>query len=141
MSELGDRLEALRAALAAQFPLRVVKRKAVDPANQPRADMVKGIYTIITQGEEGFTNVSGYEAEDARQQILILADFVIDAAGGNEADGEAIENAEFVMRDEVKAFCKNLPATLCALHLRAWAQSQQTVAPFGWAIFQLEYIP
>ena len=137
MSELGDRMEAIRAALAAMFPARVVTRKAVDPANQPREDMVKGIYTLIALGEEGFTNVAGYEAEDARQQILIVGDFVLDEGQG----GDAIENAEFAMRDEIKAFCKALPDSLCTLNLIAWAGSTQAAAPFGGAIFQLEYIP
>lgn len=138
MSELGDRAVALKNALAAALPARAVTREYDLLENRLRADLEKGLYSILSFGERGFTNVSGYEAEDGRQSIVIVFQFV---AADDKAAGDAIEDAEFTAIDEIKAFCRNLPASLCMLNLLRTVQSGQQDRPFGWVVFHLEYAP
>lgn len=136
-SELKTRLDALKAAFAARVPLRIVTRVYRDRAHIDRADLVKGVYLIAAMGEKNFTNVTGYEAMDGRQSILIAGDIMVDEA----LDGASVEDAEFEMIEEIKALCRNLPSTLCTMNLVAYQQSGQMEAPYGWVLAQLEYIP
>ncbi len=138
MSELGDRAAALKAALAAAWPLRVVTRDFDLLENRKRADLEKGIYTVLSRGEAGYTNVSGYEARDGQQTVVIVGQIV---NPDDKAAPSTTEDLEFAMVDEIKAFCRALPANLCMLALLRFIQSTQQDHPYGWVVFHLEYLP
>ncbi len=137
MSELGTRMAALAAALAARQPARVVTRDYMDRAQRPQADLLKGVYTFLSMGEHGFTNAPGYNAQDGRQRVIVIADIQV----AEDAAGSDLEEAEFTMVDEMKGLCRNLPANLCVFNLESWQQSGQLEKPYGWVSFSLEYVP
>lgn len=130
-------MEGIRAALEEMFPQRAVTRDFKDPALRFTEDLRRGVYTLLSGSEGNFTNSPGYSAQDGRHEIVLVADIEI----GSIDTPSVVEDAEFVMIDEIKQFVRNLPATLCTLNLMSWTQSGQVAAPRGWVIFQLEYIP
>jgi hypothetical protein len=137
MSELGDRMELIRTGLAAAVPARLVTRDLEDPAQRSHDVMKTGVYTILALNEQDYTNVPGYEAQTGRQGVLIVGDIAV-----NEDDAPSkIEDAEFTMIDEIKAYVRNLPAALCVLNLVSVAQSGQVDHPYGWIVARLEYVP
>ena len=141
MSELNDRMIALKNALAAQYPARRVTRVFRPLEQIPDADLAAGVYSLVAGGEGEFTNVAGYSAKDGKQAIILVAQLKVAPINNAEADGEAVEAAELAIVDEVKAFCNALPATLCQLDLTGWGGSRQMDAPYGWVAFDLEYRP
>jgi hypothetical protein len=137
MSELSTRMGLIKDALGAMYPDRIVTRDFRDPADRSAADLARGIYTLLSASEGNFTNVPGYSAQDGRQDMVIVADIQI-----HEDDAPSnVEDAEFDFVDEIKAFARSLPDTLCTMNLMSWVQSGQVAAPRGWVVFQLEYIP
>lgn len=137
MSPLGTRMAAIAAALAAMYPARKVRRSFVDFAQLPEGDLRAGVYTLVSKGEHDFTSVSGYIAMDGTHDIVLLGQLVLQ----EKAAGEEIEEAEFTMIEEVKAFCRNLPAALCSLQPTSFGQSQQMTRPYGWIGCDLVYVP
>ena len=141
MSALGVRMAAIIAALAAAYPARRVRGSFSDFNLLPKADLVSGVYTLVSAGEEDFTNVSGYVAKDGKQGLRLIGQIQLPEQKDKALAGAAIQEAEFVMIEEVKAFLNNLPETLCLLTLVRWAQSQQMEEPYGWIAAELEYVP
>lgn len=139
MSEMGDRMAAILNAFTAQFPQRVVTRDAMDPALREHAQMEKGVYCFLSLNEQGYTNVPGFEAQSGRQGILVVADIKVNEE--NPATPSKVEDAEFELIDEMKAFVRALPASLCVLNLESLAQSGQVDYPYGWVVFHLTYVP
>lgn len=137
MSELATRMEAIKDSLAAAYPARVVTRSLQDPALIDHEDLQRGVYTVVSLAERNYTNVAGYEAQDGAQRILILGDFVIQ----ENQPGSKIEDTEFTMIEEVKAWCRALPAELCLISLLSVSQSGQTANPYGWIVCEAEYRP
>jgi hypothetical protein len=137
MSELSTRMDIIKNSLAAMYPARVVSRDVRDPAMIDRADLLKGVYTIVGMPESDYTNVNGYEAMDGRQQFLILGDLVLtDNQGGSK-----VEDAEGTMIDEIKAWVRSRPESLCLVNLKRVVPSGQTANPYGWIVCELEYQP
>jgi hypothetical protein len=130
-------MNLIKTALAAMFPDRLVTRDFLDPAQRTERELRQGIYTLLSSGEGNYTNVPGYSAQEGRQDLLIVADVLIDESKSPSQS----EDAEFDMVDEIKAFVRGLPDTLCAMNLLRWEQSGQVAHPRGWVVFQLEYIP
>lgn len=141
MSAMGDRMAAIAAALAARYPARKVRRSLVDFNDLAAADLAAGVYTLVSTGESGFTNVAGYEAQDGRQGILLVGQIRVAETKDKAQAGLLVEEAEFVLIEEVKAFLRALPEALCLLTLENWRQSQQLEEPYGWIACQLEYVP
>jgi len=139
MSEIGDRMAAILSAFAARYPDRIVTRDALDPAQRLASELEKGVYTFLSLNEHNYTNVAGYEAQTGRQGILVVADIKVEDE--NPPKGSVVEDAEFVLIDEVKAFVRNLPPQLCMLNLESLAQSGQLDYPQGWVVFHLTYVP
>lgn len=137
MSDLATRMNTMRDSLAALYPARVVSRDATDPAQMSNADLTRGVYTLISLAERDYTEAPGYKAQDGRQRILILGDFAIE----ENQPGSKIEDTEFTMMEEIKAFARNLPDSLCSLSIKGIAQSGQTANPYGWIVVEAEYQP
>ncbi|MDP3425487.1 MAG: hypothetical protein Q8S32_17235 [Burkholderiaceae bacterium] len=131
---LAARMAALQSALADAMPARVVTRKLQDFADRPKADIAAGVFTLISKGERGYQNYNGREAMDGRHSMLLVGQVEL----GEDADGEAVEDAEFAMIEEVKGFVRALPASLCSLTMTGFQQSGQLDAPYGWVAITLE---
>lgn len=139
MSDLGDRMELIKTTLAAKYVDRVVTRDFLPMENRKDADLVKGIYTILSRDEGNYQNYNGREGMDGSQQIKIVGQFVLPEATVKDTPS-AIENAEFVMVDEIKAFLRTRPAPLAQLFMRRFFQSMQLDAPYGWISVDLEFL-
>lgn len=131
------RMQALKAALAALYPARVVTRSFVDLQDRTRTELAAGVYTIMSAREEGYANYVGREAMDAQQKIFLIGQFQL----AEDASGEQIEDAEFTLVEEIKAFVRTVPPELCALEMVAFDQSMQIERPFGWVVIELRYGP
>ncbi|MGE0358656.1 MAG: hypothetical protein AB7P08_17270 [Burkholderiales bacterium] len=136
MSELRDRMLLLRDSLAAQLPARVVTREWRPITTRRAEDLEAGIYSVVSQGESGYPNLNGWEARDGKHRIAVIAQLKLPES----ASPEAVEDAEFELVAEMKAFVRSLPQGLCCLLLTAFTQSGQLEAPYGWVIFELESV-
>lgn len=136
MSEISDRMNLIRATLAAALPARVVTRDLLDFSMREAADLEAGIYTLLSKGESGYQNLLGRLAMDGAQRILLVGQIQLEA----DVLPSAIEDAEFDMVQEIKEFLRALPATLCRLQMKGFNQSQQIDAPYGWVAIELEFI-
>lgn len=136
MSELGDRMNLIKTTLAAALPSRVVTRDFLDFTDRKDADLLAGIYTLMSGGEKDYQNLLSRHAMDGQQSILLVGQFRV-AEG---AASSAIEDAEFAMVDEIKAFARALPDSLCQLNMLGFRQSQQVDHPYGWVAIDLEFV-
>ncbi|MGH8764209.1 MAG: hypothetical protein ACRET8_00675 [Burkholderiales bacterium] len=140
MSELGTRMAAIASALQTRFPARKVRRSYVDFNLMKDADLVAGVYTVMSNGEDDLVSQAGYIAKDGKQKIRLLAQLRVQENKDTDEAGALIEEAELVMVDEVKEFFRNLPPELCLMVLSGWRQSTQVELPYGWVAFNVTYI-
>jgi hypothetical protein len=136
VSELSTRMVAIRDALAAACPARVVTRAWRPLTKRRPEELAAGIYCVVSQSEGDYPNLNGYEARDGKHRILLIGQFQLPES----AAPDEVEDAEFAMVEEVKAFVRALPESLCCLLLTGFAQSGQLEAPFGWVAFDLESV-
>lgn len=133
MTDLRARMEAVRDSLAAACPARVVTRRWQPTPNVEQAHLLQGVYCIVSKGEQGYANYNGREALDGDHAMMLICRIQLDEG----AAGDAVEDAEFTMVGEVKAWLQALPAALCCLVATGFAQSGQLEAPYGWVAFAL----
>lgn len=135
MSELSSRMEAIAAELQARYPERVVTRSLRDFAERERDELLAGVYTLVSLGEGGYRNYNGREALDGRQRLMLVGQIEL----AEDAAPQAVEDAEFELVAEVKAFLQALPPALCTLVATGFRSSGQADRPYGWVAFELEY--
>lgn len=133
-----QRLILLKESLALLYPARIVTRNLLAHEARTPAEMKQGVYTIVSAGAEGYKNYNGREAMDGNHKIALFGQFM-----GEEGDtGEDIEDKEFVMVEEIKAFLRAAapvrPAALCCLVATGYLQSAQLDHPWGGIRFDLE---
>lgn len=131
---LDAKLGQIKTSLAAAFPLRVVTRSLKDFGDRPEADLAKGIYTILSQGEGGYNNLPGREAMYGKPRIVLLGQIMV----GEDSEPEAVEAAELAMTEEIKAFVRALPAGIDSLQMKGFRQSSQLEHPYGWVSIDME---
>lgn len=131
---LEERMEAARASLAAAAPARIVTRKWVPLANVPSEELDVGQFTLCSRGERGYQNFNDRKAMDGTHELALIGRIVLPEA----SDGQAVEQAEFAMVEQIKTWLRNLPETLCCLVATGFSQSGQLEAPHGWVLFALE---
>lgn len=135
-SVLGTRMELIKTLLEAKYPARVVTRNFIGYADHKRTDLVKGIYTLVSQSEGGYPNYNGREGQDGRQRLLLVGQFILD----EDALGSAIEEAEFIMAEEIKEFLRTRDPQIAQLFMTGFRQSQQLDRPYGWIAVDLEFL-
>lgn len=134
MSTLIDRMALVAALLADRFQARLVTRSMKDFAARQPADLKRGIYTLISLGESDYANLRDRAAMDGRHRMLLVGQIQI----GEKTEPSAIEDAEFVMAEEIKDFARNLPPSLACLEMKNFRQSGQIEHPYGWIAVDLE---
>ena len=135
MGALRDRFEVLRTALEDFAPSRWVDRNLKDSADQPSHKLREGIFTVICVGEEDFANYRGREAQFGRTSLWIVGQIELP----EDATRSEIEDAEFALVEEIKAFTRSpLPAGVDSLVLLSWSGSMQVEAPYGFVRCELE---
>jgi len=125
--------KALQAALVAMYPARVVTRDLLDFALRDEADLLKGIYTVVGRKESDYSHTMGREAYYGRRMIGLLGQ--IKVAEGDTPS--AVEDAEGVMIDEIKALMRSRTLQINSLQLVECRQSGQLEYPYGWVAFDL----
>lgn len=133
MSTLSIQMNALKAAIVAMYPNRIVTRDLYDFAQRAEADLLKGIYTVISQTESNYTNTRGREAYYGTHKIGLLGQIKL----SEDSTPSAVEDAEGTMIDEIKALMRSRTLEVNSLQLIAWRQSGQLEVPYGWVAFEL----
>ena len=136
MSELGDRMNLIKTTLATALPARIFTRDMMDFAGRKNSDLQAGIYTLVSNGESGYQNLLSRKAMDGSQKILLIGQIEM----SEDSNPSALEDAEFVMVDEIKTFLRALPPALCQLQMTAFRQSGQIEHPRGWVAIDLEFV-
>lgn len=129
MSSIKPILDALRDALLACAPSRVVTRKLEGFAERNALELEVGIFTLISQGEPRIEQGSNI------LHCLLVGQVLLH----EESDGEAIEEAELLMVDDVRRFMDGVQG--CQVRMTSWNQSQQVELPYGWITANLEVGP
>jgi hypothetical protein len=132
--DLSTKIESLKSLLAELCPQRVVTRTFKDFAQRDKADLKRGIYTIVFQGIPGTGKLGG---SPARVKLLLMGQFVAEEG----AEGDVIEAGELAMISEItdlkRAAGERYP-TIPTLEVLEVASSSQLDAPFGWVAAVLE---
>lgn len=129
-------MELLETNLAAAMPTRVVTRTAMDFANRPKADMEKGVLTMIALSVDDLNSPPDLADYAGKLKIVLVGEFCL---ADDKALGEDIEAAEWALWEEIKTFIKAPGAGLCPLDATRLQLSGQVDAPFGWIAVDLEY--
>lgn len=135
-SALTVQMNALKNALAAMVPLRVVTRDLADFAERADADLLKGIYTVVAREEAYYTHTMGREAHYGTLSIGLLGQIRV----SEDAVPSAVEDAEGAMIDEIKALMRSRTLAVNSLQLVKTRQSGQLEHPYGWVAFDLTMV-
>ncbi len=129
MSAIGIILEALKTALQAAAPARVVTRELRDFGDRSEVDLKQGIYTLISRGQQEMRSRREY------LRVLLVGQVMVD----EKAAGDALEEAELLMIDELRRFKDGVQGA--QVNIASWQQSQQIERPHGWISAELEVGP
>lgn len=131
--DLRAAMESLRTALAAAMPGRVVSRAFRPLAQRTEAELRAGVLCVVALGESDYATHRGREADLGTLKVLLVGQIMVAPKLGPEA----VEDAEFVMAEQIKAFLAgDLPVRQCLA--RSFRQSGQLDAPNGWVVFECE---
>lgn len=136
MDELTDLMAALHAQLTTAMPTRVVSRDFVDFSQRKEADLLAGVVTVIAQGEREYSDVIGRAAQGGTLGVILVGQVKV----AENAAPSAVEDAEFALVGELKAFCLAVAPPLGALVLRSFRQSGQLEHPYGWIAAEMEML-
>jgi hypothetical protein len=136
MGDLYTLRAALKSAMAAAMPTRVVTRDHKDFGARDEADLIKGVVTIVGLGEKDLSQWAGRETQLGTVPLLIVGQ--IKVAEGSAPS--AVEDAEDSLVEEIKAFCAAPPSGLGSLSMKGWRQSGQLEAPWGWVSVDVEVL-
>lgn len=127
--------ERTKSALAERYPERVVTRALRTVDARDDAELFAGVLTIIVFAADGLAQMAGTGADTGTAQILITGQLF----AGTHADGEAVENAEIALFQQIRDFALAPAPQLCPLDLDSVQFSGQQIAPYGWVRCELRY--
>lgn len=135
MGELDAAMGALQATLAAACPGRLVSRSFAPMPLRSAEELQAGVLALMAQGEAGYANYRGREAELGTVKVVLLGQVKV----AEDSAPVAIEQAEFAFAEQIKAALHGplLPPLRQAL-ARSFVQSGQLEHPYGWVAFELE---
>lgn len=135
MGTPNETLTALFAGLATALPGRKVTRDFKTLAQRGAAELLQGVVTLVCRGEDDYANYLGREAQLGTINAVLVGQLKV----ADNAGGLAVEQAEFVLAEEIKAFLRGpMPAGVTQCLANGFAQSGQLEAPYGWVAFELE---
>jgi hypothetical protein len=128
-------LFSLHAGLSAALPSRRVTRSFKALQQRSQAELQQGVVTLISRGESDYSQVLGREAQLGKINALLIGQLMLP---GNP-EGQAVEQAELALAEEIKAFLQSpMPAGVQDCLASRFAQSGQLETPYGWVVFELE---
>ena len=125
----------LEAWFAANPPVRVVTRELMDFSQRKDADMATGVVSIAGLVVDGLDSVRDLQDLAGKLQILLVAQFKL----GETKTGLEVEQAEWALWEQIKAFCKAPGAGLCPLSPVRMQLSGQVHRPYGEIVVDLIY--
>lgn len=141
MGNLLDLRGAMKAAMASAMPTRVVTRSYQDFSQRAPADLEAGIVTILGAGEKDYANYVGREAQLGTVPMVVVGQLQISEATLKADGAEAVEDAEDLLVEEIKAFVANPgDALLGGIRMLGFRQSGQIEAPYGWVACDIEVL-
>lgn len=136
MSTLSVQMNALRDALAAMYPTRMVTRDLLDFAQRDDTELLAGIYTVVARNEGDYSHTMGREAYYGTLKIGVLGQIRV----AENLTPSAVEDAEGLMIDEIKALVRSRTVAINSLQLVALRQSGQLEHPYGWVAFEMTMV-
>jgi hypothetical protein len=135
LNTLTRGMEAIKDALKAMLPGRVITRSLKPFDQRSNTELAAGVVTIMCGGESDFAEYIGREADLGEMDVKFIGQVLVAA----NSDPVAVEDAEGQLIDEVKAFCAYLvPETIDQVRLESWRTSQQLDHPYGWVVFDMK---
>lgn len=122
-------------ALAARYPGRVVTRSLLGVDERDDEELGAGVLTILTFAADDLAQQAGMGADTGTAHLLITGQLF----AGRDADGEAVEDAEIQMFQQIRDFALAPGDGLCPLDLDSVQFSGQQIAPYGWVRCELRY--
>lgn len=136
MSQIGDLLEALKVALALTYPAPyLVKRKLESFDEIGDAQLINGVWTIISTGIKDMSSPIHLEELEGNIQVLLLYQFKLTEG----STGDQVEDVELAKLDEIRNFFSSQTGTLRCFDIADFNQSAQQETPYGWCLFHLNW--
>jgi hypothetical protein len=125
---LGLIMEHVASGLAAAAPRRIVTRSLPDNQGHSLDALRAGVYTVISAGIGGYNDHAGTPRRVGEHVILVIGQWQL----AESATGQEIEDAEFVMMEELKEFMTTYdPPVGGKLKLDSVQQSGQLYRPLA----------
>ena len=122
-------MNAIKSQLQAAAPSRVVTREWLAHDDRDEADLKKGLFTIMASVENDYATYLGRHAQLGKQRVFIVGQILLP----EHATGEQVEDAEFGLIDDLKAFAQSsLSTPIDGLYLLSVQNSSQLERPWGW---------
>lgn len=138
IQRMDERMNAIAAAATTHFTTRVVKRSLFQHFDQHLpGELEKGVVMLISAGEGDYKRDFGMVAKDGTHRLLMIGHMIV----GEDTEPVAVEQAEMVLIEEIKAFCVSTQIQGLSLNIVESEHSRQTAHPYGWVVVQLEAGP
>lgn len=128
MSQVGQFLDQMRAAMSSGFPARVCTRSLLDFAERDEEDLDAGTYTFLADGLPEVGDYASYLG------VMLVGQ----VHAGEDRTAAEVEELELTMIDEILALKR---AASVHIDITAIHQSRQLEVPYGWVRAQLRVGP
>jgi len=138
MSRIGDILDSIVTQFQALAPARTITRdfKAFTDPSLTDAELTAGRITLKLAGVENYSNEVGLVMAHGTAKLVIYGQVKV----AEDADGRALEEAEFALLEDVEALAAALdPGLTGALMPTRHTQSQQLEHPYGWVAVECDF--
>lgn len=136
MSTLGSVLDSIVTQFQAVAPSRTITRSFKSFANLSDGDLSGGRFTLKVAGVENYQNAVGLVMEQGTAKLVIYGQIKLP----EDATGEALEEAELLMVEDVRSLAAALdPGLTGALLPIRHTQSQQVDHPYGWVAVECDF--
>lgn len=136
MSAVGDILDSLVTQFQAMAPARTITREFQPLEDLRDTEALAGRFTLKIAGVEGYMNEVGLAMAHGTAKLVIYGQVKV----AEDAGGEALEEAELLMVEDVKALAAALdPGATGALMPQRYTQSQQLEYPYGWIAVECDF--
>lgn len=136
ISNMSDRLNAVKDALAAAMPTRTVTRELKHFDDHVDAEISAGVLMVTSRSEGLYSQSLGMVAKEGTQKLLLIGHIKL----AESVSGEALEDAEIAFIEELKAALRiTIPGI--GIRLTRVEHSGQTDKPYGWLVASIDAGP
>ena len=136
ISNMSQRLNAVKDALTAAMPSRVVTRELKHFDDHSAADIAAGVLMVTSRSERDYSPSLGMVAKEGTQKLLLIGQIKL----AESVTGEALEDAEITFIEELKAALRiTIPGI--GIRLTSVEHSGQIDKPYGWLVASVDAGP